>query len=126
MPKRQSTLQIISTEMQGSDSWIKIIPPTMEQMKDYRNSIRPMQERLEQLRAEGKKETAIEIQQVNDEIGEAGKVLIAQYVSKWNWVDNDDNPLPQPSEPGAVDKLNMREIKWIMRQFQFDEAEKKG
>lgn len=126
MPKRLSNQRIISSEMQGDDSWIEIIPPTMEEMKAYRKSVKPLQERLEQLKKEGKSLTSLEISEVNDAIDEAGKGLISQYVKAWNWVDNDDNPLPQPAEKGAVDKLNLREVKWIMKQFQFDDAEKKG
>lgn len=126
MPKRQTIQRIISSEMQGDDSFIELVPPTMEQMKSYRNQIKPLQERLEQLKKEGKAESSIEIQEINEAIGESGKGLIAQFVKSWNWVDNDDNPLPQPAEKGAVGALNVREVKWIMKQLQFDDAEKKG
>lgn len=126
MPKRQSTQRVMSPEMQGDDSWIEITAPTMEQMKGYRKQLRPLQERLEQLKKEGKTESSVEVQEINEAIGEAGKILVSQYVKSWNWVDDDDVPLPQPSEKGAVDTLNLREIKWIMKQFQFDDSEKKG
>lgn len=126
MPKRQSTQRVMSPEMQGDDSWIDITAPTMEQMKGYRKQVRPLQERLEQLKKEGKTESSVEVQEINEAIGEAGKSLVSQYVKAWNWVDNDDAPLPQPAEKGAVDTLNLREIKWIMKQFQFDDSEKKG
>lgn len=126
MPKRQNNQRIISTEMQGDDSWIEISSPTMGEMKDYRQKVHRLQERIEQLRQEGEKETSPRIQAINDEIGEAGKVLIAKYVKAWNWVGNDDEPLPQPFEPLAVDLITLREVRWIMKQFQFDDAEKKG
>lgn len=126
MPKRQSTQRVMSPEMQGDDSWIEITAPTMEQMKGYRKQLKPLQERLEQLKKEGKTESSVEVQEINEAIGEAGKSLVSQYVKAWNWVDNDDAPLPQPAEKGAVDTLNLREIKWIMKQFQFDDSEKKG
>lgn len=126
MPKRQNNQHIISAEMQGDDSWIEIDSPTMGEMKDYRKNIHRLQERIEQLKAEGEKEASPRIQAINDEIGEAGKVLIAKYVKAWNWVGNDDMPLPQPHEPGAVDLITLREVRYIMKQFQFDDAEKKG
>lgn len=126
MPKRQNNQRIISTEMQGDDSWIEISSPTMGEMKDYRQKVHRLQERIEQLRTEGEKETSPKIQAINDEIGEAGKVLISKYVKAWNWVGNDDLPLPKPFEEGAVDLITLREVRWIMKQFQFDDAEKKG
>lgn len=126
MPKRLSTQRVMSPEMQGDDSWIDLISPTMEQMKDYRKQIKPLQKRLEQLKSEGKKETSSEIQEINEAMGEKGKGLIAQFVKAWNWVNDADEPLPQPAEKGAVDLLNLREVKWIMKQLQFDDSEKKG
>lgn len=126
MPKRQSVRRIVSTEMQGEDSWIELASPKMEEMKAYRANLAPIQERIEQLQKEGVKDTDKRLVKAREELNVEGEKLISNYVKAWNWVDDDGNPLPPPSEEGAVNKLTMSEIKWITEQFDFGQKEKKA
>jgi len=40
--------------------------------------------------------------------------FIAEHVVDWNWVDDDDKPLPLPrDEPAIVDQLTREEIEYL-------------
>lgn len=126
MPKRQSVTRIVSTEMQGDDSWIEIISPTMDEMSAYRSTLAPVQERIEQLQKEGASANDSRIIKAREELNKAGESLISNFVKAWNWVDDNGDDLPQPHEQGAIGKLRISEINWISAQFDFGNKEKKA
>lgn len=126
MPQRQSVKKIVSEEMQGSDSYIVVASPTVEEMKGYRDSLIPIQERIEQLEKDGAKPTDTRLAKAREELNAVGETLITRFVKDWNWVDNDGNPLPKPSEAGAVSKLTLPEINWVVAQLDFGSKEKKA
>jgi hypothetical protein len=40
--------------------------------------------------------------------------LISDHLVDWNWVDDDDNPLPLPSQdPSVIDELNDEETEFL-------------
>jgi len=77
MPKRKQTVQAWTREAQGADSWVEFIPVTVEESLGLvPNSMRSEDEtRLDELR---------------------------NRVLRWNWVDVEGNPLPQPEEDPDV------------------------
>ena len=41
--------------------------------------------------------------------------LLASLVIDWDWVDDEDNPLPKPSDqPGVIDDLTFQEQKFLL------------
>jgi hypothetical protein len=52
--------------------------------------------------------------------------MISKFVRAWNWVDDEDKPLPPPSTPGIMNELNLGEIRYITKLFSFADSEKKG
>jgi hypothetical protein len=125
MPQRQSTKRIVSTEVQGDDSYIELIAPKMDEMKQYREAMLPIQQRIEQMQAEDVSESDPRMVAAKEELNTRGAVLVSRYVKAWNWVDDDGNPLPPPSAPESYGMLNLREINWLTKQFEFSDAKKK-
>jgi len=125
MPKRKNTKQIPSPELQGEDSWIEMKAPKVGDMKTYRKCIGGLIKKQHKLQASDKMQTP-EMIDVLTAIEAAGHDFILEHIVAWNWVDDDDKPLPQPHEEGAIDLLEVLERDWLLRQFQANESQKKG
>ena len=92
MPKRQNISRYDSTEVQGPDSYVEIRRFTVAEAVEYRDTAK---------------------QPEFDEFL-YGLDLIRKHVVSWNWVDNDDNPLPLPTDdPNAILSLTDREVAFI-------------
>lgn len=99
MPKRVSVTTVKSEVVQGEDSWVKITRPQVKDIVDI------------QKRYAGKEDDAT----ANIE---AGKELIRQQVIDWNWVDDNDAPLPNPrQDPDIVERLTDLEMRFLFDQF---------
>lgn len=51
-----------------------------------------------------------------DVLGDAfakGVSVFRHRIAKWDWTDNDGNPLPQPREEGAFDRLRAEEMTYL-------------
>jgi hypothetical protein len=93
MPTRKGTERVISTEMQGDDSWVEYRVPLVEES-----------ERLAFVQGL----TTVEAMRI-------GYDIIATHVIEWNWVDAEGVPLAQPSgDPDVVRKLTNWEYKWLI------------
>jgi len=124
MPKRSNTLTIFSPpELQGDDAFIVVRSPSTGTMQNYRELIGSLIAR--QNKYADTPEFGLKSIEIAGEVENAGHNLIREHVISWNWVDDDDNPLPQPNEDGAIELLSVAERDWIMKQFQ-PKAEKKG
>ncbi len=125
MPKRQSARRINSDVIQGEDSYIEIRFPKVGTMKAYRKSIAELSKEMEKLQENTVKDTSA-ILDLADKVELAGNELINAHLKAWNWVDDDETPLPQPDKNGVLDMLEIHERNWILQQFQVAATEKKG
>ena len=51
------------------------------------------------------------------EAAQLGLRVIDDMIADWDWVDEDDNPLPVPAEnPGTVGELPFQESSWLLRE----------
>ena len=106
MAKRQSVFLVPSDEVQGEGSWIK----------------------LKAIKYGLSKRVAVELEGVSDaEKLEVNARLIAEHLLGWNWVDDNDEPLPVPSEnPDVLDDLTSQELEFIGEAMQGTVARKKS
>lgn len=105
MPVRvnKSRKKVDCTEIQGEGSFVVIRAPTWE---DY--------------------EAALQTQNgkpVTDQ--ELGGKIIGRIVESWNWVDDDGNPLPQPT-PENVKQLPFPELDFLLRATGLAELDRKN
>lgn len=112
MPKRQSTKTIETPEMQGDDSWIKVRPPTVKESKKHRNTLREIERQLEDVQSAGG--DSLKEQELDDEKETLGLQFMSTFFIAWNWVDDDDESLPQPLDnPDVFESCNAFEIKYL-------------
>lgn len=54
--------------------------------------------------------------------------LLAETVVEWNWVDDDDQPLPQPGDDPEVfqRELNLDEVQYLIEQLDLGGADPKN
>ncbi len=124
MPKRQNARRIDSTDMQGDDSYIEIRYPKVKVMRTYKEHMTQLSKQMEKLRNDSTKD-APAILKLSTQVDSLGDELITGHLKAWNWVDDDEKPLPQPHEDGALDMLETNERTWILQQLQLGASEKK-
>lgn len=124
MPKRQSVKKINSDEVQGEGSYIVITSPKVKEMDKHRKELKPAYEKMQKLNDSNDTES-LEYLELSEQIETAGRDLIIRFVKEWNWVDDDENPLPPPHEEGVLNMLTLQELKWLSAQFSVSISEKK-
>lgn len=105
MPARKPFKRIISTEMQGDDSWVEIAPMKYGDAK-----------RLVEMSTKAKA-AAQNDEGDNLSLMASIEATINANVKGWNWVDDAGQPLAQPSELGVVDCLTTDELGWLIEQL---------
>jgi len=93
MPKRinKSQHKVDSTDVQGEGSFVIIKAPTLEHVKS--------------VQASGVDEGSVNF----------GIELLKSLVIDWNWVDDDDNPLPKPTDDAnVIDRLPIQELTFLI------------
>jgi hypothetical protein len=114
MPKRKTTRRKFpSTEVQGADSWIVIKMPTWGELKELKRLLSQADEDDDAAQA----------------ASEAHERMMIEKILDWNWVDDDGNLLPLPSENAAVlNALTGDEMIFIAEALRGDieDNEKKG
>jgi hypothetical protein len=116
MSKRQNIITFDSTEVQGEGSWIKVRMITHGQGKMFQRAYSDI---LGMKGEDISTERRAEFQQASDD-------LVVEMVFEWNWVDDDDNPLPLPKDdPTVVDLLTELEHKFIGQALQGEGERKK-
>ena len=103
MPSRQRTRQITGGP-QGDDAFILVRYLTVGDSKA--------------LYAEGdalrKRAEASDDPELVKALNEKANEMLAEFVMDWNWVDDDDKPLPKPKgKPAVFDLLLTNEIQWL-------------
>ena len=104
MPSRKRIVRVECDEVQGEDSYMVIRKMTVADARTAMEAIR-------------------DARKINkdDEIGGALAILnrsVERYqpnVLEWNWVDDDGNPLPQPTDPDVFPLLTSQEMQFIGR-----------
>jgi hypothetical protein len=105
MPKRKfkSRIKIDSEEVQGEDSYVVIRRPTWNDFEAAMNGEEPG-----------------EVSNV-----QVGKSVIVNLVEDWNWVDDDDEPLPSPT-PKLVAGLPFEELNFLIDKIDLDGIDRKN
>jgi len=94
MPKRMSTFKVESDIVQGDGSWVLFRAVPYELVTEAAGA------------AAGETNPAYEI--------EFTERLLKVGIAKWNWVDDDDKPMPTPQEGLPVGKLLTSEIEFLV------------
>lgn len=123
MPKRQNTQKLASPELQGDDSYIIMVSPKVGEMDDFRAVIAPLNTEIDNLRKSGQ-DGSSEFAELTQELEDLSRDLIPRFVKSWNWVDDNDEPLPQPDQIN-IKELTIHELQWLTRQFTLSVQEKK-
>lgn len=89
--KHKLLRKVDASEVQGDGAWVLLKAPTLEDIRGYA------------LPKDGDTTGAMDF----------GMVVIGKLVKGWNWVDDDGNPLPEPT-PEIVASLPYAEIAWLM------------
>ncbi len=104
MPRRQSNRRVVSTEVQGDDSFVVLRPMKWGEAKA--------------IVGVAGADSARAIEMVD---------RLAAYIVDWNWVDDDGNPLPKPAEdPSVIDRLTSTEVRYLLGELRGDEASRKN
>ena len=52
----------------------------------------------------------------NEEAAQLGLNVLDDMIVDWDWVDDDDNPLPIPADnPGTIGSLPFQESSWLLK-----------
>lgn len=117
MPRRQSIRRVASEAVQGEDSYIIVRKMTVGEHTRHLALVADAQ----QAQADGDSQriTAIESEMTG---------LLASCVRGWNWVDDDDEPLPSPAEDEDVlQALTLDEVEFIVNAIRGNvDSEKKA
>lgn len=138
MPKRVSRKKrLISTEVQGGDSYVVINMPTVKEtrdkqviMADYQQAVDIAEMAVKSERnAESPNGNLIEamnrLRKAETLLNDYAMTAIANYVVEWNWVGDDEKPLGQPNDPDVFAQLTMGEINYLTSEI-MGLNEKKG
>lgn len=124
MPKRQRANRIVSEVVQGDDSWVEIIFPTVKQARQSKNKIFKLQRALEKAKENGNES---KIEKAENDLEAFSNKAIADHVKDWNWVDDDEKPFAKPFQnPDVFEELTAQEIAWLAEQFKGLNEEKKA
>ena len=105
MPKRKRLQRYPSDEIQGEGSWVIVGRLTVEEMRAIRK-VRAGED---------------------PDLFELGVDMLKSNVKEWNWVDDEDEPLPQPKDdPTIIDKLSDPESTFLTECIQGSEADAKN
>lgn len=97
MPKRQSNSIRVEGGPQGEDAFVIIKRMTLGEQETF-----------------GKLFVTAQAQ-TTEEQADIVRKAIADIVTSWNWVKNDDSPFPQPYQnPSIIGELYTNELEWIV------------
>lgn len=114
-PKRQNVKKYSSESVQGDDSWVELRRTTLAEGMELRRA----QRRASRLAVRSAVAESVADADDAEDLAEAAaeaelRKFLGQRVAAWNWVDDDGNPLPQPSEDvTVVDRLTDNEVAFL-------------
>jgi hypothetical protein len=86
-----------SSEIQGEGSFVKIKNISLNEILEHSQS------------ADGKPS--------DEEAAQLGLQILDDMIVEWDWVDDDDEPLPVPAEnPGTIASLPFQESSWLLNE----------
>jgi len=86
-----------SSEIQGEGSFVKIKNISLNEILEHSQS------------ANGKPD--------DEEAAQLGLQILDDMIVEWDWVDDDDEPLPVPAEnPGTIASLPFQESSWLLKE----------
>ena len=104
-PKRRRVVRHASNEVQGEGSWVIVAALNVAEMRRYRKASN----------------------EEDFDAFEMGIEVLRTHVYTWNWVGDDDVPLPQPKDdPEVIDLLTDDEVEFLSARIQGSEAEAKN
>lgn len=93
MPKRKNFFKVTSEDVQGEGSFVVLKAITYGEGKRLRKALKDMDD--------------------DEKQAENDKLLVA-HVHEWNWVDDEDEALPQlKDDPAVLDLLTAQEVNFI-------------
>ena len=117
MPKRRTVITVTCDEVQGEGSWVKL---RVLAYKESRAMLATLHERRQQSREQHREDkeefgdsdlAGVELSP--EEMDETVRVYV-DHIIAWNWVDDEECPLPQPNEvENLLDLLNQNEISFL-------------
>lgn len=88
MPKRNRIRRFSSVEVQGKDSWVEVAQFTIGEIREAQNS--------------------------PGDAFDSGMQVLQSHVIAWNWVDDNDEPLPQViDDPTILKQLTNAEVQFL-------------
>jgi len=114
MAKRRSIRRVDTEELQGEGSFVVVSAVKTKEIKKTRKlslEAEQAQKAVNKLRKAGDED----IEDVESFDGfQAGLDMIQRHLVDWNWVDDDDVPLPKPKDhPEVVDELSTDEVTYL-------------
>ena len=93
MPRRQSVKRHDASEVQGEEAFVVTTEVKVKEIRQIRKAAKDGD---------------------YDDF-EGGIGLLAKHVVKWNWVDDEGNPLPCPKDvPSVIDELTNEESEFLV------------
>jgi len=103
MPKRQNIVRLDSSEVQGEGSFVVVRAQSVREMRDLTKSD-----------AYRKLVTATDAVDSQIAMFDLAPDTLKRIL-EWNWVDDDDEPLPLPKDdPEIFDKLTQQEFEFLV------------
>ena len=125
MAKRRSVKKVSTEDLQGEGSYVIVSAVKTKEIKETRRlsqEATKAQKAVDKLRKAG--DEAIEDVESFDGF-EAGLDMIHRHLVDWNWVDDNDVPLPKPKEhPEVVDELSTDEVTFLANLLTGEEESK--
>lgn len=142
MPKRSSVKKVPTpVEIMGEDAYVIYRPITVQEARDLRSKAgeieKQTQSALEKYAKENNKaiadltdsdkDKAYGDSGLTDELVNYADREFSKYILEWNWVDDNDEPMPMPKDDYTVmGKLYPHEYNYIMSLFTPDEQTEKN
>lgn len=115
MPKRKRIERFFSDEVQGEGSWVLVAKFTVEEMRE----LRKLGKLAEKTREAGTDD--------GPDMFEVGITQLKSHIKEWNWVWDDDTPMPQPKDdPEVIEKLSDPESAYLSKCLQGSEEDAKN
>jgi len=112
MPQRASVRTFDTSDVQGDGSWIKLRPMTLGEVLSLQGDAEEQRGFLYRLgRFLGR---LLRKRPSPSQLARQNMTTVIRYVRGWNWVDDEGNPMPLPSDdPRVLDRLTMAEMQCI-------------
>lgn len=119
MPKRVRTQTIVGGP-QGDDAKVVILMPTYGESRQYTKQLTLLERKINTIIQDSDTGNdpdgtlATELESLTDQLSAATSIYLSAHMLDWNWVNDDDEPLPKPhNDQAVIDNLTTEEIAFI-------------